>query len=265
MYAEGARSRTCANFDESAWVRIRLKGKHTLLAGCIYRSPQSPLQNNEQLRQLLREVSQSNASSLLITGDFNYPDIDWGSWIPNRDNPENEEFQFIESLRDTYLYQYVNQNTRGRGSDTPHLLDLVLTSEEGMVDNIHYEAPLGKSDHCTLRFDLNCATEVHEKTFKKFIYDKGDYVKLGEDMRLNWREKLQFGDTETKWQIIKSILREAVEKHIPRKISKPSSNRYTGGIPLDQVTISATKKKHRAWQRYMETRSAENYRKYTRQ
>ena len=185
---------------------------------------------------------------MLITGDFNYPDIDWGSWIPNRDNPENEEFQFIESLRDTYLYQHVNQNTRGRGSDTPHLLDLVLTSEEGMVDDIQYEAPLGKSDHCILRFDLNCATEVHEKTFKKFIYDKGDYVKLREDMRLNWREKLQFGDTETKWQIIKLILREAVEKHIPRKISKPSSNRYTGGIPLDQVTISATKKKHRAWQ-----------------
>ena len=42
--------------------------------------------------------------------------------------------------------------TSGRGTDTPTLLDLVFSNEEGMISNICIEAPLDKSDHTTITF-----------------------------------------------------------------------------------------------------------------
>jgi len=42
--------------------------------------------------------------------------------------------------------------TRQRGTDTAHILDLVLTSEN-FVTEIEHLSPLGMSDHCVLQFD----------------------------------------------------------------------------------------------------------------
>jgi hypothetical protein len=52
-----------------------------------------------------------------------------------------------------FLIPHVNKPTRWRGTDTPHVLDLVFTNEENMVSELEYLSPLGKSDHCVL-----CAT-----------------------------------------------------------------------------------------------------------
>ena len=41
-----------------------------------------------------------------------------------------------------------------RGEDKPSTLDLIFTKTENEIDNISYEAPLGNSDHVTLRFDF---------------------------------------------------------------------------------------------------------------
>ena len=106
---------------ESTWLRIQLEGNDELLLGCIYRSPQSVPENNRQLRSLIREACQNKSSHLLMVGDFNYPDIDWSSWTTTGDSTETDEYRFIEALRDGYLYQHVTQDTRGRGSNTPHL------------------------------------------------------------------------------------------------------------------------------------------------
>jgi hypothetical protein len=35
--------------------------------------------------------------------------------------------KFLEMVRDTYLFQYVNNETRFRGDDQPSLLDLIFT------------------------------------------------------------------------------------------------------------------------------------------
>ena len=46
--------------------------------------------------------------------------------------------------------------TRYGEGNTPSLLDLILTNEEGMVNNILYEPDLGKSDHIIIKFDFIC-------------------------------------------------------------------------------------------------------------
>ena len=55
----------------------------------------------------------------LIVGDFNeYPDIgiEWDTWTTQTENINSEEYRFIESLRDSYLYyQHVNKKQEERG------------------------------------------------------------------------------------------------------------------------------------------------------
>ena len=75
-----------------------------------------------------------------IVGDFNYKDINWENWSTPHDNTKEDE-QFLEALRDTFFYQHVDEPTRARGTDTPSLIDLILTEEESQVSNISYLSP----------------------------------------------------------------------------------------------------------------------------
>lgn len=76
------------------------------------------------------------------------------------------EFKFIESIRDCFLYQHVISPTRGRGSDNPSVIDLVLTSEEEIISELNINPPLGKSDHsvidfiCTINEDIDSRSRV---------------------------------------------------------------------------------------------------------
>ena len=87
-----------------------------------------------------------------MMGDFNLPNIDWESWNNKSDNIETQDYKFIQCIQDNCLYQHVNKPTRWRGTDTPHVLDLVFTNEENMISELGYLSPLGKSDHCVLQF-----------------------------------------------------------------------------------------------------------------
>jgi len=68
--------------------------------------------------------------------------------------------------------------------DTPHILDLEITSED-CINNLEHLSPLGLSDHCVLKF--SCNFEIDQVTFAdKFNLDKGDYAKLIEFLNVNW-------------------------------------------------------------------------------
>jgi hypothetical protein len=75
-------------------------------------------------------------SHLLMMGDFNLPNIDWESWNNKSDNIERQDYKSIQCIQDNFLYQHVNKPTRWRGTDTPHVLDLVFTNEENMIATI---------------------------------------------------------------------------------------------------------------------------------
>jgi len=58
---------------------------------------------------------------------------------------------FVSSLRENLLMHHVTNPTRQRGGDAPHILDLVITSEE-FISDIEHLSPLGMNDHCVLKF-----------------------------------------------------------------------------------------------------------------
>ena len=94
-----------------------------------------------------------NYSHTLITGDFNYKDINW-STLESTTNIEHEASVFLENLRDLYLTQHVTQPTRIRENQNYSCLDLIFTNEELVVNSLEYLPGLDTSDHLVLLLTL---------------------------------------------------------------------------------------------------------------
>ena len=97
----------------------------------------------------------------------------------------------INTIQDYFLTQHVTEATIYRQGEQPNLLDLILSNEEGMVQNLTYHPGLGDSDHCSLKFDLNWYAHYSSTTAKSMNYYKDDYrairIKL---WKVNWDETL---------------------------------------------------------------------------
>ena len=134
----------CAEFKDHIWVETPLTEKHSLLCGCIYRSPTKEkdvtLKRMQQICNLIK-AGERNDAYLLICGNFNYRDIDWVN--ESAVEQSDQLATFINSIQDCFLHQHVTEPTRFRSGEEPSLVDLVLSKEEGMVYNLEYQPELG--------------------------------------------------------------------------------------------------------------------------
>ena len=240
-----------------------------MLVGCVYRSPNSSDVNNDNLLRLINDANNTSFSSILILGDFNFPYIDWeleqictgGCGVTSR---------FLETVKDNFLIQHVKVPTRSRQNQTPHILDLVLTRYEEEIQHLTSEAPLGLSDHSVLNFRMRCDKDVTASTTTKYLYDKGDYNSIiTEFSKIDWNplfagDNLR-DDVEKQRQLFKSKYLELVDKYIPKRtFSKTSQTLGDARGKYCKDVKLAVKKKHRLWQRYMETKDGQKYNEYVR-
>ena len=83
---------------------------------------------------------------------------------------------FVLVLSSPPYYQHITTPTRPRGDDEPHVLDLVITSDDN-VSALEYRSPLGKSDHSVISFE--CQVDVPKVTkTSRFNYQKGEFDEL---------------------------------------------------------------------------------------
>lgn len=248
------------DFKESIWCHLSLKGKDKLLCGCIYRSPNSSLENNQALFELMNKVKDSNYSHLLITGDFNCKEIDWKEGSMNM-NENHVSSLLLECIRDCFLYQHVTQPTRFRDGETPSLLDLVLTNEDSMVNSISYMSGLGKSDHVQLTFDYNCYIEVNSHSFRKYNFFKGDYDGLSWELAdISWDVVLDGLDLANSWEVLTETITRLVEKYVPE--SRVRNEHGKKNPCINQECLEAIKRKHTKWKKYQYCMNEQNYELY---
>jgi hypothetical protein len=69
------------------------------------------------------------------------------------------------------------------------VIDLVFTTEEGVLENLNINPPLGKSDHSVIEMECNLRYISDNKKKTRYKYDKGDYSKLAELLDVNWDEE----------------------------------------------------------------------------
>ena len=121
-------------------------------------------------------------------GDFNYPYIVWENWNTKGDNTNSHEYKFVETIQDN---QHTRKPTRWRGTDTPHILDLIITNEETMISNLEHVSLLGKSDHCVLNLDFNCYANICSQPKILKMYNNGNYRDFIQEIKnIKWQDKL---------------------------------------------------------------------------
>ena len=237
-------------YEEAIIVEINLNKTDRLVCASIYRREKSSDENNKKLLKILEKLSELKCSHLAIMGDFNLREINWSDYSCPGDNLEDLNHEFIECVRDCYLFQHILEPTRKRGRDTPHVLDLVFTNEENMIKDLEYLAPIGRSDHSILKFNIPCEKEITPPKIK-VCYEKGNYQRLNENLnKIDWTEKLEKfkDDINKQWEIFTNIFYEEEKKFVPRKVV------YVNGVknkklstPLDKKTLSKIKQKNKLW------------------
>ena len=66
-------------FDCATWCTVLLSDGKRLLIGVIYRSPNSPDANNQNMLKILKLAATTNSNYLMVCRDFNLPKINWST------------------------------------------------------------------------------------------------------------------------------------------------------------------------------------------
>ena len=241
------------DFCEYLSVEIALNSSDKLLVTLIYRSPSSSQQECIKLNNLFKEINEKQYSHILTLGDFNYPGIDWINWV-TESNQGDSQYEFIETVRDCYLYQHIQEPTRGRGSNIPSCIDLLFTNEEGMISEINLDSPLGKSDHSLISFQFNSYISANSAPKTRYKYDKGNYSEMKDFLDINWDEYLENENIDTQWTLFCDKLQIASDKYIPKvTINNGNKTRKRHNLPISIKTKAKIKRKQRLWNKYLET------------
>ena len=177
-----------AEYKECVWLELKTGVNSNILLGCIYRSSSSPTENDCKLQGILTSAASRRKTDILIMGDFNLPDIDWMTNTTERSTCHSSQV-FIDAVRDACLHQHVSQPTRFRHGQIPHVLDLILTSDEHMINSLEHHAGLGLSDHVVMSCNLSIKNTRVTDGKSRFNYNKGNYEEINKHKK-KWTGQL---------------------------------------------------------------------------
>ena len=190
------------------------KTKKKLLILVFYRPPNTDLNYMKDFKKTLKIVCKSNFDSILVCGDFNFPDIDWTTGVAVK-NDSIHSF-FAKTVKDNYLHQLVDFPTRLNNT-----LDLLLTNIPDKVSNIHGFQDVIDTDHTLVSFDLDL--NIYKKPkIKRSIYNfkTGNWSVLKEIlMNSPWNHIFVDNDVNASLSGWCNLFLSAVDDHIPKRFS----------------------------------------------
>ena len=196
--------------NESVWVKIRCKNKLELCIGVCYRSPNL---GDEEYRCLMEAIKYFSEESVIIMGDFNFRDIDWKRLYANSSKGQD----FLDVINDSFLTQHVYDGTRGG-----NVLDLIFSSDTGLVEDIEICCPISNSDHNSLLFKI--CVDVGDDSTSRVVYNyhKADLGKINSDLNdISWGDRFINKNVEAMWNELIGELMKCRDKYVPvRKITK---------------------------------------------
>ena len=249
-------------YNEYVLIEITCKGRdEKILVCCIYRSPNSSLENNATLCDCITELSKIKCKNIIMVGDFNYGHINW----ENLSSQNNTERNFIDKLQDNYLSQMVTVPTRKRGSDRSTMLDLIITKQPDKITDIDIRSPLGSSDHATIYFNIITEPKNIKREKIVYFYNKGNYREMCKKVsEYDWSNILEKSKhIDEQWESFAELITNAQEIHIPHKtidMNKNKSNSWK--VPRTKEMKIIENKRDRKWTRYMETGNLNHYKEF---
>ena len=143
---------------------------------CLHRPPNCDLKDWLNLFVSFLQVT-DNYKKILITGDFNFPDLTWNSNITHTPITSLTSKDFRNLVYEFFLQQINLHPTRSR-----NILDLILTNAPESVAEVSRVAPKSwdiSSDHNMLLFDFKVHVRQSSRYSRTvFDYSKADWESL---------------------------------------------------------------------------------------
>ena len=95
--------------EEEISIELQLAKNDRMIICNIYRNPSSDDSENNKVNEFVRQFGKLKCENQVIVGDFNRKNIDWENVATTSD----DDADFIEACRDSYLTQRILQPTRG--------------------------------------------------------------------------------------------------------------------------------------------------------
>ncbi|KAL5268182.1 hypothetical protein ACHWQZ_G002141 [Mnemiopsis leidyi] len=186
------------------------KSCNTLFA-VVYRPPGQDTPGFKSVLDRIQEnidslSEDSTSPDIYISGDFNYPNIDWD--MGNESEPLERDLQ--EFIDRNFLTQVVNSPTREN-----NVLDIVLTNVPRYVTEVKV-TPTSLSDHHMVQLQLgfnliapasSSENPVDPNSFRAVNYHKGDFEAINRDL------------SEVDWMAYCFTVLQMTLKHSPKKES----------------------------------------------
>ena len=160
-----------ADCNEAIWCKL-VTGHTTVTIGVVYRCPNITKENNEKIHNAISEVSKGDC---IIMGDFNHGNIKWDTL----QSTGVEDQKFLCLVQDNFVTQHVLEPTRAT-----RILDIVLSSQKELVDNVEIKEPLGSSDHNQMHFIINVKSDKPKVKQCRRDFRKGNYKEIRKRLTL---------------------------------------------------------------------------------
>ena len=116
-------------------------------------------------------------------GDFNHGNIKWDTI----QSTGVEDQKCLCLVQDNFLTQHVLEPTRAT-----RILDIVLSSQEELADNVKIKEPLGSSDHNQMHFNINVKSDKTKVKQCRRDFRKGNYKEIRKRLTLiDWNDKMK--------------------------------------------------------------------------
>ena len=94
-----------------------------------------------------------------------------------------------------------------------NVLDIVLSSQKELVENVKIHEPLGNSDHNQIHFDINVKSESKNKKTYRRNFLKGNYKNMRKYLaKLDWNNMLMNMTATECWNILKYEIKSIIDK-----------------------------------------------------
>ena len=138
-----------------------------------------------------------------------------------------------------------------------NVLDLVLSSQNELVDNVKIHEPSGNSDHNQKHFDINVKSERKNKYRRNLQKDKYKDTKKYLT-KLDWNNMLRNKTTIECSNILKYVIDSIIDKFVPlKKQGKQSRKKHLSKEAIRKIVL-----KQAMWRVYRPTRKDEDYTNY---
>ena len=128
------------SFCDQIWCKIKIQNGEDFYVGVCYRSTNPLFSDGDNNNKLCKMTQEVQGRSLLLMGDFNYPDIDWSSL----QGQSRDAQQFINFVEDNFWTPHVTEGTRNGA-----LLDLDISTSTESKCNVKYRQGIQRLRHRT--------------------------------------------------------------------------------------------------------------------